>query len=192
MTRISPPALVMLAHNAGWSGGDVLTAVAVALAASGGNTGRTGGIWGLPGTPPTLTPETDAAAAHATQAAKGWDAFPKYRNNAYKLQIPMATAAIATAGTTAVITEPGKVIGALAESAGSLPGSDMIDTLKSAVAPLYKAGAWLSNQANMLRVAYVVFGGAIIVGSLVMIAGPGALGGVASSVVKPILKKVGK
>jgi hypothetical protein len=189
MTYFHPVSLVTLAHDAGWSGGDVVTAVAVAVAASGGNSGRTGGLWGVPGFPPNMDPKLDAAAAYATQKSKGWGAFPKYKSNAYLLWMPAATAAVAAAGGAAVVTNPGEVLGAVVDATGA---DDLLGTLKTATAPLLKAGAWLGNQANWLRVAYVVFGGAIIVGSLVMIAGPGAVGSVAGGVVKPLLKKVGK
>lgn len=193
MAIILPHNLVTLAHNAGWSGGDVIVSVAVALASSGGNTGRVGGLWGLPGFPPTLTAELDAAAAYALWKTKSWSAFPKHKSGAYQLHIPMATAAVATAGGLAVVTNPGEVLSQAGQAVVDATGADdLLGTLKTAVAPLLKAGAWLGNQANMLRVAYVVFGGAIIVGSLVMIAGPGAVGTLAGGVVKPLLKKVGK
>lgn len=202
MANISAVNLAIAGYKAGWRADDLIVAVATALSFSGGNTTHAGGLWGLPGASSSATAEEQAASAHAVWSASGWGPFPTHRSRGYLLAMPTATAAVAAAPLKDIIDNPGDFArgftegfkGSIADVAQNLPGEDLVATLKSAIAPIYKAGAWMGNQRNWIRVAYVLFGGAIIVGSLVTIAGPSALGQIAGNVAKPLTRalKAGK
>lgn len=197
MTALSAVNLAVSVVKAGWRGTDATIATAVALGWSGGVTTRRDGLWGLPGTNNAATADEQAVAAHAVWAANGWGPFPSHRNKAYLLAMPAASVAVTGAPVKAIIDDPTivdnaatNIQGAIAEAAKNLPGEDLLATLKSAVAPIYKAGAWLGNQHNWLRIAYVAFGGALVVGSLVMLAAPMGIGQVAGKVAGSIARPV--
>lgn len=108
MTVLSDKAIAQLAANAGFSGGDLTKAVAVALAESGGNPNAlnpsgASGLWqvmwklhGLSGN--AFDPQTNANAAYQVFRQQGWNAWTTYTSGAYLVY--MGRAAVATNGTT--------------------------------------------------------------------------------------------
>lgn len=176
--------------KAGFRGSDSITAIAVALAESGGDPTRAGGLWGLQGAP--ADPAGQAAGAYARHKSSGWRSFGAFASNRYLLYIPTATVAAASADAQAVIHDPGKAVGSVV---GELPGAGVIDSTKEALKLGEKAGAWIADSHNWVRVAQVIIGGAMVVGAFVIIARPAVdsvAGGVVGTIAKPILKGVAK
>lgn len=195
---LNPVAIAIHGARAGWRGTDLTVATAVALAESGGNEAKPGGLWNLPGFPGG-DPAGNAAAAYARQRSGGWGQWASHRNRAYILMMPIATAAALSADVAAFIKDPGAAVGAVvSEAAGSLklaaaavPGATLIDSANSALTLGYKAGAWMAEPNNWQRVAQVILGGAMVVGSLVVLSKT-ALTNVAGSAVGGVVKKVMK
>lgn len=192
MARLNPLTVAQFAAGAGWRGGDLAVATAVALAESGGWTDRPGGLWNLPGVPGG-DPAGNAAKAFARwRGPGGWGQWASHRNRRYLLFMPAAGPAAAAAEAAVIANDPkGEVVDDIAEAAGKLPGAGMLDAAKSALTLAFKAGAWMANPDNWIRVAQVGIGGALIVGALVMIAKPAvesAAGGVAGTIVRPVVK----
>lgn len=189
---MNPVAVATEAARAGWRGTDLVTAVAIALVTSGGNEAKAGGLWGQAGAPADAAGQ--ARSAYAKWKASGFAAFPAYANNAYLLMLPMATAAVASADVAGVIRDPaaaaGAVVGSITEAAGNLPGADVLGTAQSGLALAYKAGAWLSDRNNWVRIAQVVVGANLVIAGLIMIALPAA-GSTAGGAVGYLIKKGG-
>lgn len=191
---LNPVTIATHAARAGFRGTDLVTAVAVALAESGGNESKPGGLWNIGAGPPG-TPASQAQQAFARHKAGGWAQWATHRSNAYLLFAPMAAAAAASAEVAGIIRDPAgaveNVIGGISEAAGNLPGADMLGTAQGAVALAYKAGYWLGDRHNLERVAQVIVGVGLIIASVVMLARPaiGAVsGGAVGMVAKPLMK----
>lgn len=143
MTILAPAVIAGLAKGAGWAGQDIATAVAVAMAESGGNPAShtvdsdddSWGLWqvnmrgdmgperrrafGLSSDSQLADPKTNARVAHAIQQSQGWDrAFGSYSSGAYRKFLPQAQAAAgAPAGLPSgpVVTPAGDSSGGLVE-----------------------------------------------------------------------------
>lgn len=161
---LTPVAIARYAAVAGFRGGDLPTAVAVALASSGGWPDRAGGLWGLPGEPGG-DPAGNAAKAFDRYRAGGWGMFAGYANTKYLLYMPVALVAVVDPSVVAIAAAP-LVEGFKAGVESLLPGSDMLDTARSGLSLLAKAGAWLSNRHNWVRVAQVAVGAGMIFASI--------------------------
>lgn len=144
----TPAQITAWAAGAGFTGLDLVTAVAVALA-SGGDPSRDGGVWALPGAPPG---DGAAQAAHARgiQASSGWSAFPAHRSGAYALFMPVAMGVVPTVG----------VVDTVADA-----GSDTVRLTKAAGNALEFA----TDRDSWLRVVKVVVGVVMIAAGLLMI-----------------------
>lgn len=119
MTILPAAQIATLAKAAGWSGEDVVTAVAVALAESGGNPRALAddsddlsyGLWqinmlggmgperrrafGLTSNEQLYDPATNARAAHAIWRGQGWQrGWGAYSSGAYRKHLPAARAAV--------------------------------------------------------------------------------------------------
>lgn len=174
---MTPIAVAVHAATAGWRGADLVTAVAVAMGASGGSETRPGGLWGV-GT--AGDPAASATGAHALWKASGWDAFPAHRNRRYLMYMPVAAVAVAAPEVVAITARE-----VVRDAVQSLPG---VDAAQNAVALGVKASAWMSDRHNWVRVAQVVAGMAMLGIGLTMIARPdravtAIVGGAAKSVV---------
>lgn len=188
---LNPVAIATHAARAGFRGTDLVTAVAVALAESGGNETRAGGLWNLGAGPPG-TPAAEAVKAYNRFKAGGWTQWASYRSNAYLLFAPLAAAAAASAEVAGIIRDPAGAVGNVIDGiSDAIPGADMLGAAQGAVAIAYKAGAWLADRHNLERVAQVVVGSGLIIASVVMLARPaiGAVsGGAVGMVAKPLMK----
>lgn len=156
MALITPAAIADACVAAGWRGGDLSVAVAVAIASSGGNPDRAGGLFAIPGVAGG-DPAAAARAAYALwQKPAAWGGFPAHRSRRYLLYMPIAVPAAAAAEARAIAANPG------AELGKGLPGADAVETARSALTLAVKAGAWMSNRNNWARVAQVMLGGLIL------------------------------
>jgi len=182
---LNPVTVAEHAARAGWRGTELVTAVAVAYAASGGFPERAGGLWALPGEPGG-DPAGNAVKAHTRWGSGGWSQWPAYTSRKYLLFMPPATAAVAAATVKDIIGLDQAKAGAKAvqEAVTELPGADVLDTARSALSFVAKAGGWLANPDNWTRVARVVVGGGMIIAAVVMVTRPYAE--------QPLLNAVGK
>jgi len=164
------------AARAGWRGADLVTSVAVALAETGGDPDRPGGLWNVPGSAGG-DPAGNAAAAFARWQAAGWPAWNTYNSRRYVLFMPAAAAAVAASSVQSIVVDPppvltGGALGGLREAAGNLPGADVLDTARTGLGLAVKAGAWMANPDNWVRVVLVAVGSALLVGALVVLVRP--------------------
>lgn len=177
--------MAVIASGAGFRGDDLVTAVAVGLAESGGATAVVGGpnwngtydhgVWQINSVhrhlfeqyPEWWVPENNARMAFAVFSDQGWDAWSAYNNLSWWQHKPTAKAA--------------------ADELTEIPGEDGIIT-ESPLDPLigvangvigmaqavFKAGAWMANPDNWARLAIALVGGGLIVGGLVVVAKKGS------------------
>ncbi len=183
---LSPAAIAQVAYAAGvTSRGDLATAVAIALAESGGNEkarnprppDNSYGLWqinmlgalgparrqqyNLARNEDLYNPATNARVMFGISGGgKNWAPWSTYNGLRYKAFLPAATlaaAGIAGAEATADAADAatGGVLGAAQEATGTV----------------IKAGAWMSDRNNWMRVAKVVAGLALATGAALTIAG---------------------
>lgn len=209
---LSPFAIAELAHAAGWRGKDLTVAIAVALAESGGretargDTGLVDATWGpsiglwqirslnaekgngtLRDELANADPATNARHAYQIWSSQGWGPWSAHNNRRYLLFMPAATAAVAARVAAGPIGT--KALGAVDDAATNL-GGDVLETAQTGLALVVKAGKWMSDPGNWLRVSYVVVGGAMLVVALAMIAGPVAEAGLGKAANVAIGSKV--
>jgi Lysozyme like domain len=182
------------AHAAGFSGLDLRTAVAVALAESGGNTNARNlssredsrGLWQINvrahpefASSNLFDPAMNARAAKAVLNKQGWGAWSVFKNGKFLLFMPAATGAVAGLVTTDVAASlPGA--GEIASGVGELTGAKAAGEALTLAA---KAGTWISDPRNWIRILYVALGGALVIGALVVVAQP-----IATEVAGPAVK----
>lgn len=143
--------IAALAKSAGWAGEDVVTAVAVALAESGGNPRALAddsddlsyGLWqinmlgamgperrrafGLTSNEQLYDPATNARAAHAIWRSQGWQrGWGAYSSGAYRKHLPVARAA---AGSPAPTPGPSPTPPASSPGSGSGSSSGLVESL---------------------------------------------------------------
>lgn len=187
-----PVAIATYAARAGFRGTDLIVAVAVALGESGGNANKAGGLWNIPGAAGG-DPAGNAAAAFSRWRSGGWGQWGAYRNNRYALFLPAAGAAATAESVVRLVDDPvGYVQDAVSTLAGKLPGGDALAAAQDALTLGYKAGAWLSDRNNWVRIAQVVVGSGMLLGAVIIISKPAVdtVTGAAGSVVKPLVKAV--
>jgi hypothetical protein len=173
------------AAAAGFRGADLVTAIAVAAAESGGNSNARAltsredsrGLWQINvrahpefASSNLYDPATNARAAKAVLSKQGWGAWSVYGRVKSGLFIPQATAAAAQYTTGNAIasgivdqSNPGGVISGAVETGSAIASVGQLAA---------KAGTWITDPRNWIRVVYVVLGGALVVGALVIFAYP--------------------
>lgn len=189
---LTPPQIAQWAIQAGFSGQDLVTAVAVALAESGGridatNTNSNGttdyGVWQINSVHadefskhPQWWSVENADMAHDIYAAAGntfqpWSTFTSGRYTSFLLQ---ASSAAKNPDTSNIVGGPGDT-----KTVTTIPGVDSIaESLSGITTAIAGVTSWIGNAQNWERVGLVLIGGALVVGALIMVAG-GSIGGVA-------------
>ena len=203
MPRLNPRQIFALARNAGFDNGQAVTMTAIALAESGGDTAVTHrnsngsldvGLWQINSvhgysTASMQDPFQNARAAKAIYDSQGLNAWTVFRTGAYRRQLNPALDAMPRSGTSVQdILRGMQTLGSAAPGiAGAIPGQlAEITGAKAAFSALdlaSRAGTWLTSPENLLRIVYVVLGGALVIGALVVVAAP-----VATPLVKTAVK----
>jgi len=192
MAKIGSQEIARLAQAAGFRGADLQTAVAVALAESGGNTTATNrntngtvdtGLWqinSVHGFSNLTDPATNARAAKTVLGRQGWSAWSVFKSGKFLLYMPTAGAAVLSLPGGVATGDPlaDKASGAVQSGVSTLGDITGAKAAGQALSLAAKAGTWINDPRNWLRIAYVVLGGALVIGALVMIVAP-----VASNVV---------
>jgi hypothetical protein len=203
MAKLSTAEVTRHAAAAGFQGADLRMAVAVAFAESGGNPNARNlssredsrGLWQINvrahpefASSNLYDPATNARAARAVLRKQGWRAWSVYTNGRAALLLPGVTAAIAQmdlgnaiAGTIVDQSNEGGVINTAVET-----GSAIVSVGELAA----KAGTWINNPRNWMRVIYVMLGGALVIGALVVVAAPVATNVVPAGKVLKTAKKL--
>lgn len=193
MPRLSPRAITQHAYNAGFEGADLVRAVAVALAESSGDTdavSSTGcciGLWQINvrvhkqyTVADMRDPAKNASAAFALKQADGWRPWNSSRaGQALTSALAASTVAIFMASNP-VRTAADVALGPAADIAGNIAGATGIP---QAIEAANLIGKWVSTPANWLRVAYVLVGGALVIGSLIVLSRP---------ITEPVVKTAAK
>lgn len=207
MARLSASQIAQHAYNAGFRGKALTTSIAVAMGESGGKTDARGdggwsiGLWQIyrKAHPQyseayLLDPANNARAAFEVYNSAGQRFTPWtiYKNGVYLLY--MSTAEVAAQR----VDPKGGILAAPAQAGTHLPdvsgAPSVLDTAKaigSGVSLAAKAGTWLTNPQNLVRIVYVVLGVTLVTGALVMVAAPAVLnlaGGPAVKVAKKVVK----
>ena len=183
---LTPKQIAVWATQAGFTGNDVTTAVAVALAESGGridatNTNTNGstdyGVWQINSIHadefakhPQWWSVENADMAHDIFVAAGnsWKPWTTYTSGAYNMYLAQASSAASS------VNADGFGAGGpdSTKNVTTIPGVDSIAESFSAFSTGVAAVAkWISDPHNWERVGLVIVGGALIVGALVVIAG---------------------
>lgn len=205
MARASASQIAQYAYNAGFRGKSVALSVAVAMAESSGNTDARGdggwsiGLWQVyrKAHPQyseayLLDPQNNAKAAYEISAGGStFMPWTTYKTGAYLLYMPTAEVAAQR------VDPKGGILAAPAQAGTHLPdltgAPSIVDTAKaigSGVSLAAKAGTWLSNPQNLVRIVYVMLGGMLVVGALVVLAAPVALNLAGGPVVKTAKKVI--
>lgn len=211
MTIYSPLALVVVAIQGGFTGADtVATAVAVALAESGGKSDATNinadkwhsidrGLWQINSHwHPEVSPAQafDAvscakAAATISHGGTNWSAGSSTRNGAAQAQMGRAAKAVADYRSTnpGAFTGNAKILGNLKALGGSTytAPTSWTDSVVAIGTGFTAAAHWLSDSHNWIRILEVVGGSAALLIGLNMIASSGVggpVGAVASGTTK--------
>jgi hypothetical protein len=185
VAKLSIREIATHAAAAGFRGADLRMAVAVAYAESGGNpaahalTSRedSRGLWqiNVRAHPEfrnvnLYDPATNARAAKTVLGKQGWRAWSVYTNGRALLFLPSVTAAIgqmdlgnAIAGGIVDQSNPGGILNEAVQTGNAIVS---IGSLAA------KAGTWISDPRNWLRIVYVALGGALVIGALVVVAAP--------------------
>lgn len=179
---VSPEILGRWAADAGFSGDDLVIAVAVALAESGGRSDAVGtngdgtrdyGAWQINDRahadlfdrfPQWGYGPDNARMAHAVWAASGWSAWTTYKNGKYRAFMDQGRQGAANPN---LPTQQGNVDTVVAPWLQGLANG----VLQIAQA-VFKGGAWAANPHNWVRASLVGLGGALVVGALVIVAKP--------------------
>lgn len=188
--------LATAAARAGFRGKDLAVAVAVALAESRGDTrahhvtGRedSRGAWqiNIKAWPEFATAnlydlDTNAKAAFSIWQRKGWGPWSTHNSGAWLLFWPVAQMAAESNVVKRLNSDPGSVAGDLANVGDAVTGGavsaagDMLGAVQTAAGSLVKAGGWLGDRNNWVRVAQVTAGGAVLVGGVLVLVRPTGL-----------------
>lgn len=173
------------AVQAGFSGQDLVTAVAVALAESNGridatNTNANGstdyGVWQINSVHadeftkyPQWWSVENADMAHDIWAAAGnsWSPWSTYTSGKYTSFLLQATSAAKNPDTSNVVGGPGDT-----KNVNIIPGVDSIaQSLSGFTTALAAIASWISDPQSWERVGMVLVGGALVVGALIMVSG---------------------
>lgn len=168
---LDPVRVAGYAAKAGWRGGDLVIATALAYAESGGNPDKAGGLWNVAGAPADAGGQ--ASQAYGRWQSGGWRQWAGFSSGKYLLFMPIAGPAAAAVDVAVVAggATGGAALG-IGEAAKNLPGGDLVSAAQNALTLGYKAGAWIADRNNWLRVAEVIIGGGLIIGALVIVSKP--------------------
>jgi hypothetical protein len=187
--------LAIHAARAGWRGGDLVVAVAVAMAESGGDPNAhatvgedSRGLWQMNvRAHPDLEgknlydPQVNADAAYALWKRSGWGPWSAHNNGAYLLFLPAATAAAASGDVVSFLKDPVGASKSLGDAAvGSVPLPGVLDTGRV-------LGGFLSDLQNPViwqRILKVAIGAALMTAGMWLI--------VQTQVITPLGEKAGK
>jgi hypothetical protein len=197
MTQLSPRQLADHGATAGWHSQTLVTAVAIALAESGGKTDAhavnaredSRGLWQINvrahpeyASANLYDPAVNAQAAHAIYAKSGWGPWSTHSGlfPSYLLWVP--TAEIGVAG-----SEVEKLSKDAGNAAQQIPGvsqaTAVADSAQQALGFMQKAGQWMGDRENWARIEMTVIGGVLIIAGLSIVAWP---------VAKPAVDTAGK
>ncbi len=168
---LSVAEITQVARGAGFSGDNLATAVAVAMAESSGRTsavsptGCCHGLWQInvnvhPYTKAQMQdPAQNAAAAYAiSKQGTNWHPWSAYNNGSYLLYLTQAKneskAPSSNTGTTPQQSGGDILIDDFTDTVGSIQGITY---------PIAAAKDWISNRDNIFRIVKVLAGGAIAV-----------------------------
>ncbi len=183
------------ARLAGFVGEDLVTAMAVAMAESGGDAGDISprnangtndyGLWQINSVhadlftkyPNWWLPDQNAKMAFTVFQAQGWGAWTVYKTGAY---LPFKAAAQAMYDTHPGVRE-GTGVAGKAETITINPLTQLANGVIGVAQAVFKAAAWMSKPHNWVRAGIGLVGGALIVGALVVLAKP-AISGAANVV----------
>ncbi len=188
----SPKDLGAHAAVAGWrSTTDIAMAVAIAMAESGGRAYAIGGpnsdgtydygCWQInEGAHPELfqgvdwsNPQTNAKMAFAvyTEAGNSWKPWSVFNNGKYKEHEKDFVNGVIDSipGGADPLSLAGDALEGLGEATGIDAVGAAINNIGGAV---YKAGQWLGDAENWIRVAQVVVGGGLLIAALTIVARP--------------------
>lgn len=196
---LTPPQIAQWAVQAGFSGQDLVTAVAVALAESDGridatNTNSDGttdyGVWQINSVHadeftkhPQWWSVENADMAHDIYAAAGnkWTPWSTYTSGKYTSFLLQATSAAKNPDASNVVGGPGDT-----KTINVIPGVDSIaESLSGFTTALAGIAAWMGNAQNWERIGLVLVGGALVVGALIMVSG-NSVSGVAKKIPIPL------
>lgn len=195
MAVLSPKQIYALAVDAGFpKPGTATTMTAIALAESGGRTDAVGhnsngttdtGLWQINSShgysqASLLDPRQNARAAKAIWDRQGYNAWVAFKKGTYNRELPKALDAASQVQGTSIadilkalpvaagtLTDVGKsVVGGVAENLNPAK------PLAQAVDLMARAGTFLANPQNWLRILYVGLGAALVIGALVMVTAP--------------------
>jgi len=192
--RLSAAQIAWYAQQAGFSGGNVAVAVAVALAESGGRINAKGGpnsngsydygLWQIneKAHPDLITGDAqwwvagyNAQMAFKIYQASGgkFTAWSTYKSGAYLTHMGEALLGAASPDSSGVVEAgPETVI-------EHNPIADLVAPFKSIAGAVFKMSTWMANPHNWARVVFIGAGGALVIGSLAIMAKPYVMGAAA-------------
>jgi hypothetical protein len=181
------------AHNAGWTGQDLVVAVAVALAESGGDPKKRGdtslqtsewgpsiGLWQIRslnaekghGTTrdeiANLDPQTNANHAYSIWKSQGWGPWSAHNNRTYLLYMPVASAGASDYYT----VNPGKAAGDTVDAVTPDAVKNAADAALQIAKEPVRVLEWLTQQGTQIRIGKVIVGGGLVVVGLYIFARP--------------------
>lgn len=188
------------AHNAGWTGQDLVVAVAVALAESGGDPAKRGdlalqsatwgpsiGLWQIRslnvekghGTTrdeiANLDPQTNANHAYSIWKEQGWGPWSVHNSGAYLLYMPIASAGVSDYYT----VNPGKAAGDTVDAVTPTAVKDAAAAALEVAKEPIRILKWLEDPGTQIRIGKVIVGGGLVLIGLYIFARP---------VVAPVVK----
>jgi hypothetical protein len=189
MARLDYLQLGRLANDAGFRGNDILIAIGVAMAESGGDSDAVGdggdsiGLWQINRPAwPTLgsvaelkVPANNARAAKHVHdnGRRGWGEWTTYRNGDYREHYNAAVAAVPkpTSGGGSFdwssVPLVGGVLGGIEDAADT--ATDTLGTIAEAVADV---GGWITQSHNWVRVGLVLGGVVLTIVAVAIVARP--------------------
>lgn len=194
MPVLSPGQIYALARDAGFDRGRAITMTAIALAESGGDSDATNvnkngsvdtGLWqinsihGIGGN--LKDPRTNARAAKTVYDKQGYGAWVVFNNNTYQRHLGDALdASSKTEGASladvlkAIPVAAGTLTGVAGQVAGQVADNvtDPLQAVGQIAGLIARAGTFINNPQNWLRIAYVGLGVAMVIGGLVIVARP--------------------
>jgi hypothetical protein len=211
MAHLSPQQVAKLAYDAGFRGGALTLAVAVAFAESGGDPANTGhntdgsvdrGLWQINNKAhPDVTdacafsPPCNAAAAYRiSDQGRNWRPWVAYTSGAYRSHVSSAQI-----GAGDVTRDPGNNWDLGSTTAGDpgaatpidIPGESALRSLGDLVAIVAKAAAWVANPHNATRIVEIAAGVVGLVVGVVVIAENASAGSAAGKAARTVTKTAG-
>lgn len=181
-------------YTAGWRGPDLVVAVAVALAESGGVENKLGdvalqtekwgpsvGLWQIRSVKAekgrgtqrdesaNVNGQTNATNAYAIWKAQGWGPWSAHTNKSYLLYMPVATSGV----TDFLAVNPGAQVGSVIDAVpGSSAVQDAADNALNIAKEPIRVLKWLQQPGTQIRIAKVMVGGALVVVALRIVVSP--------------------